>query len=84
MSSDGLTIYAATDLQAIWKSTDGGNTFAATNSGNKAWQDIVCSSSGAIVYGALYNGLIWKSTDSGSNWAALANSPTKNLENNSI
>ena len=68
---DGVTVYAVEYGGVIYKSTDGGATWAALSSGSRYWQG-VATHDGVTVYAVVYGGVIYKSTDGGATWAALS------------
>ena len=68
---DGVTVYAAGYNDVLYKSIDGGATWAALSSGSRYWHG-VATHDGVTVYAAVYGGVIYKSTDGGATWAALS------------
>lgn len=77
-SSSGLIMYGASQT-FIYKSTDGGSSWATLGSaGNRNWGGVACVPDGSIVYGCVGSnfgattGYVYKSTDGGSNWTQLS------------
>ncbi len=67
---DSATIYAATDWSGIFKTTNGGKTWTATNTGIKdlAVYSLAITSSGNTTIYAGTRGGVFKSGDGGSTW----------------
>lgn len=79
IDATGLVAYAAQDLSSgyedkIWKTTDGGTSWAALSSSPSArWVAIDTSADGQIVYAISTDGSTWtlyKSVDGGVTWGA--------------
>ena len=68
---DGVTVYAVVYGGVIYKSADGGATWAALSSGSRYWYG-VATHDGVTVYAVVYGGVIYKSADGGATWAALS------------
>ena len=69
---DGVTVYAVESGGVIYKSADGGATWAALSSvGSRNWQGIA-THDGVTVYAVVYGGVIYKSADGGATWVALS------------
>ncbi|UKJ06737.1 DUF7594 domain-containing protein [Solitalea lacus] len=70
--------YSASNASGVWKSTDGGQTFALSNTGmgNKLVDDILMSPDDHNVLVASTNAGIYKSTNGGSSWT-LTSAVTK-------
>ena len=68
---DGVTVYAVVYGGVIYKSADGGATWAALSSGSRSWWG-VATHDGVTVYAAVHGGVIYKSADGGETWAALS------------
>ncbi|KUF37927.1 hypothetical protein AS359_04220 [Comamonas kerstersii] len=68
---DGVTVYAVESGGVIYKSTDGGATWAALSSGGRYWYG-VATHDGVTVYAVVHGGVIYKSTDGGATWVALS------------
>ena len=68
---DGVTVYAVEYGGVIYKSADGGATWAALSSGSRYWYG-VATHDGVTVYAVVYGGVIYKSADGGATWAALS------------
>jgi hypothetical protein len=85
---DGNTVYAAVDGGpnfGVWKSTDGGNSWGASNFVGNASDLVIDPNNPSTLYAAFHNTItpsdagIWKSTDSGASWNQLTNGiPTGN------
>jgi multidrug efflux pump subunit AcrA (membrane-fusion protein)/photosystem II stability/assembly factor-like uncharacterized protein len=81
------TVYVGTDYQGLWKTTDGGHTWAKTNTGTNGkeldsgglWLVVIDPLDDQIIYTAPGYGVggLWKSVDGGVNWTPLfpPNSP---------
>ena len=68
---DGVTVYAVEYGGVIYKSADGGETWAALSSGSRYWHS-VATHDGVTVYAVVHAGVIYKSADGGATWAALS------------
>jgi hypothetical protein len=68
-SIDGKILWACTDGGGIFKSTDGGLTWAiSSGAGSRKWIGIACSSDGLSVSCADYGGSIYSTKDGGTSW----------------
>ena len=77
---DGVTVYAVESGGVIYKSADGGATWAALSSvGSRNWQG-VATHDGVTVYAVVYGGVIYKSADGGATWAALSSVGSRNWQ----
>ena len=70
--SDGQTVWAGTNDGGVFKSTDGGAHWSATNTGlaNLDVRSLALHSDGQTVWAGTYGGGVFKSTDGGANWSA--------------
>jgi len=71
-----LTLYAGTQSGGVYKTTDGGTTWAAVNNGGLSGTDVYAmafdpATSSTIYAGTYFNGAVYKSTDGGSNWTKI-------------
>ncbi len=70
------TVYAGTDYNGVFKSTDGGNSWSAVNSGLPSgelnqWNILVIDpTSPQTVYTGIWGGGVFKSTNGGTTWSA--------------
>lgn len=71
ISDDGLTIYAS-NPGGIYKSVDGGNSWAKTEAINAAWSKITCSSSGEkiLAFALSSREFTTISSDGGATWTS--------------
>ncbi|MDA8428742.1 MAG: tail fiber domain-containing protein [Geobacteraceae bacterium] len=68
-SADGSKFYAAAYGDYIWKSVDGGASWAISgNASVQNWQAIASSSDGTKLIAAVSGGLLYTSSDSGATW----------------
>ncbi len=70
-------VYAATPA-GVWKSTDGGATWAATGSELRAtevWRVAVAGTAGDVVLAAVLFSGLWRSTDGGASWSLAVAAP---------
>ena len=74
---DGVTVYAVVYGGVIYKSADGGATWAALSSGGRYWYG-VATHDGVTVYAVVHGGVIYKSADGGATWAALSSAGSRN------
>src|SRR5207248_10311821 len=75
------TVFVGTSRQGLWKTTDGGKTWAKVNSGTNGkvldtgglWLVVLDPTDANVVYTAAGYGAggLWKSTDGGVNWIPL-------------
>lgn len=66
------TVYAGTDQAGVFKSTDGGETWAAVNNGLPAfriWKLAIDPQLSSTLYVTVFGGGIFKSFDGGDNWS---------------
>lgn len=72
-SEDGSVLYAAEFTTGIiYKSTNWGVSWNATNISGWNWNQICCSSDGVIVYGVLAANGVFKSSNGGANYNFIA------------
>lgn len=74
MSKDGNIVYVGGGESGshVYKSTNGGAIFTIlSNSPNRSWNRLACSSDGSYVYGVDSTGAISVSLDSGTSWSTL-------------
>lgn len=72
-SVDAMTVLAGSETNGLYRSTDGGKTWAAS-SGLPAHADIyglTTTTDGKTLYAALIGGGVYRSTDAGATWATL-------------
>ncbi|HEY6328789.1 MAG TPA: hypothetical protein VI756_05595 [Blastocatellia bacterium] len=72
--SDENVVYEGTRDAGIWKTTDGGATWASSNNGYdlslEVWNLAIAPSDPSVIY-AIGLGVIFKSADGGANWASV-------------
>jgi hypothetical protein len=70
LGSDGRTVWAGTAASGVFKSSDGGASWAAFNTGmgNQTVLSLALGSDGQTVFAGTYSG-VFKSSDGGANWA---------------
>ena len=71
---DPATVYAATNWSGVFKSTDGGESWTAINSGlanSMVYSLAISPSDDAIIYAGTRNG-VFKTVDGGRHWTAAS------------
>jgi Putative Ig domain len=73
-SNDGQKVFVAANGGPIFKSTDGGTTWASTTDsiGEHLWSQLSVSTDGQKIAAAEYGGSVWTSSDSGVTWTKSA------------
>ncbi len=68
------TLYAGTSSDGVFKSTNGGSSWSAINTGlgNRDIQDLVIDPTMSnTIYAATYNSGVFKSSNGGNNWISI-------------
>jgi hypothetical protein len=68
------TLYASVRTSGVFKSTDGGESWSAANTGltnTDVWPLAIDPLAPATLYAGTYGGGVFKSTDGGDNWSAV-------------
>lgn len=68
--SDGTTLYAATDGEGIFKTTDNGQTWTSVNTGLDTLMIQSLTGSGNSIFAGTGNGKVFQSTNQGATWVA--------------
>ncbi len=74
MSQDGTKIILCKSDDLIYHSTNSGNTWNTSNSGNRKWKCVLSSLDGDTWIAAVYGGLIYRSTNQGTSWNSVFSS----------
>ena len=71
----GTTIFAATDTNGIFRSSDNGTTWEPVNNGLISQNISSVAAIGSIIFAATTDNNIFRSTDNGNTWIAVMESP---------
>ena len=67
-TADGVTVYMSYSSGKVWKSVDGGSSWAQLSSSPSGDRPALATADGVTVYMSYINGKVWKSVDEGSAW----------------